>query len=100
MPRKKNTGKHISHAELVAKGRISHKSKIISPVRTCWELFASMKKELGDKLTRKLAIDSALKKGVAFYTARTQWQEWRQAGDRDRANHERLYGTQHGHHKK
>ncbi len=48
-----------------------------------------MRKQLGARFSRKAAIDAALAAGVAFYTARTQYQEWKQAGDRDHAHAEK-----------
>lgn len=58
-----------------------NKSRVKSPVKYCWEIFDKLKARLGPNLTRKYAIATAVDKGVAFYTARTQWQEWRRAGD-------------------
>lgn len=54
-------------------GRL-HASTVESPVAVMWELCQSMK---GAK--RKDVIAAAQKKGVAFYTARTQYQLWLQA---------------------
>lgn len=72
------------HAQLVATNRILHKSKVRNPVQFAWETFERAKVELGDKFRRKTAIDYAIARGLAFYTARTQYQEWKKAGDRDR----------------
>lgn len=54
-------------------GRL-HASTVESPVAVMWELCQSMK---GAK--RKDVIEAAQKKGIAFYTARTQYQLWLQA---------------------
>jgi hypothetical protein len=79
------------------KVQLLHKSIVGSPVKYAWEVFSWVKDHLGDKFTRKAAIETAVKKGVAFYTARTQYQAWREAGDRDRATHEKLYGAGNPH---
>lgn len=85
--------KRLTHQQMVDKNVIRRKSTLDSPVKRCWQIFEDAKVQLGPKFCRKLAIDIALKKGIAYYTARTQWQEWRQAGDRDVATTKRLYGT-------
>lgn len=54
-------------------GRL-HASTVENPVAVMWELCQSMK---GAK--RKDVIEAAQKKGIAFYTARTQYQLWLQA---------------------
>lgn len=48
-------------------------STIESPVRHVWDVADSMK---GAK--RKDVIAACVEQGVAFYTARTQYQKWRQ----------------------
>lgn len=65
----------LSHAAMVAKNTISHKSKVKDPVHFVWDTCDKMK---GAK--RKDVVDACLKAGVAFYTARTQYQNWRVAG--------------------
>lgn len=55
------------------KAAISHESTVESP---CWLVW-----DLADKMTakgakRKDVIAKALEMGVAFYTARTQYQRW------------------------
>lgn len=82
MPKKRKTP---SHASLLAAGKLAHKSKVKNPVQAAWESFERSRKDHGF-VKRKLFIDEALARGLAFYTARTQFQEWKKAGDRDRAN--------------
>lgn len=76
--------KSISHAKLVASGKAPASSRAKHPCQVAWEVFSATLAKLGTKFTRKLAIDAALKAGVAFYTARTQYQQWKEAGDNDR----------------
>lgn len=84
----------VSHARLLASGKAPMVSKIPNPVQRAWEVFSEAKATLADKLTRKHAMDLAMAAGVSYHTARTQYQEWKQAGDRDNATTRKLYGTQ------
>ncbi len=68
---------------MVIDNTIPRESKAKSPVKLCWELFDKLKTDKGAKFSRKEAIDAAMKLGVAYYTARTQYWEWKQAGDPD-----------------
>lgn len=81
---KKQPKKPLSHAAMIKANVISHESKIKSPVAKAWEIFNANR-----HLPRKAAMDLAMKAGVAFYTARTQYQAWKKAGDNDRAAAER-----------
>lgn len=74
----------MSHSAMVASGKITHKSKIQSPVSVCWDIFDEHR-----NLSRKDAMNLAIAAGVAFYTARTQYQAWKVAGDNDRKAAER-----------
>lgn len=56
-------------------------SNVDSPVATVWELADTMKAENPD-VRRKDVIAAARAKGVAFYTARTQYQAWFTATNR------------------
>lgn len=76
----KKPKKPLSHAAMVAQNRITRKSKMEHPIEGCWEIFFEHQAEHGDKISRKAAIDDCIAQGAAFYTARTQWQEWRKAG--------------------
>lgn len=49
-------------------------STVDNPVRLVWDLCEEMKGK-----TRKAVITEAVRRGVAFYTARTQYQSWRTA---------------------
>lgn len=71
----------LSHAKMVLLNKITRASKAKSPVKLAWETFDANRGK-----TRKDSIDAAIAKGVAFYTARTQYQAWKQAGDRDAAS--------------
>jgi hypothetical protein len=70
----------LSHAAMVKSGKFAHKSKAENPVQLVWELASA-----NPKLRRRDIINLCLAKGVAFYTARTQYQLWRAAGLRDEA---------------
>ena len=86
MAKSKKTAKSkkpSSHATLVETGKILKKSKVKNPCQACWEIFSDHKTRLGAAMRRKDAIDDCLKQGIAFYTARTQYQAWKQAGDND-----------------
>ena len=55
------------------------RSTVTGPVAHAWSLYARMYAEHGVSLTRKQATEQAMAEGVAYYTARTQYQLWRQA---------------------
>lgn len=55
------------------------RSTVQGPVGVAWALYASLYAQHGPALTRKQATTAAMAAGVAFYTARTQYQLWRQA---------------------
>lgn len=67
-----------SHASLVKSGRFAHTSKAKSPCQIVWEVASNNR-----AMRRKDVIDLCMKQGVAFYTARTQYQLWRAAGQAD-----------------
>lgn len=48
-----------------------NKSSVDGAVKVCWDLF-----DANPDARRKDAIQAAVDKGVAFYTARTQYQKW------------------------
>lgn len=59
-----------------------HKSSVQHPVQYVWDLFDKLRERAtkkGETLRRKDAIAIAEGKGVAFYTARTQYQSWKTA---------------------
>lgn len=58
-----------------ADGRL-HASTVDNPCQLVWDLADKM---VPNGATRKEVMDAAQKKGVAFYTARTQYQLWSQA---------------------
>ena len=58
------------------------KSTIQSPVSQVWEICEGFYKESekrGEKISRKRVIDFCVSQGIAFYTARTQYQAWKTA---------------------
>lgn len=58
------------------------KSLITNPVEWSWNYFDSLLKadqDGGAPLSRKFAIAGAVASGIAFYTARTQYQSWKTA---------------------
>ena len=67
------TTKNVKSAD-TEKAPILRKSEIESPCAVVWTLADTM-----TDARRKDVIAAAVAKGVAFYTARTQYQLWRQA---------------------
>lgn len=81
--------------EIIAKGDIGYscrnggdpiliirKSATKNPVQVVWDIFDELKKRAdaaGEKLSRKDSIAHAVSCGIAFYTARTQYQSWKTA---------------------
>jgi hypothetical protein len=58
------------------------KSQLQNPVEWVWNFFDQQKAKAdakGEKISRKGAIALAVAKGIAFYTARTQYQSWKTA---------------------
>ena len=55
------------------------RSTVQGPVAHAWALYAQLYAQHGVSLTRKVATQAAIAQGVAYYTARTQYQLWRQA---------------------
>lgn len=61
---------------------ILRKSTKKNPVQVSWDMFDNLRAkaiEKGNTLRRKDAIAYAVKHGIAFYTARTQYQSWKTA---------------------
>lgn len=58
-----------------AKPEVKHKSDIARPTKTVWhiadEMFAA-----NPQVRRKDVITECVHRGIAFYTARTQYQQW------------------------
>lgn len=58
------------------------KSTKQNPVEWVWGFFDRQKAKAdakGEKISRKGSIELAVAKGIAFYTARTQYQSWKSA---------------------
>lgn len=55
------------------------RSTVANPVQTAWQLYAALYQQHGPALTRTQACNAAMAAGVAYYTARTQYQLWRTA---------------------
>ncbi len=51
------------------------KSTIANPVREVWRIADEMK-TANPNVTRKQVVDECVRRGIAFYTARTQYQRW------------------------
>lgn len=64
---------------MIKQNKITRVSASKSPVKLAWEIY-----NRNPKLQRKDAINLAISKGIAFYTARTQYQAWRTAGNNDK----------------
>lgn len=61
---------------------VLHKSTIESPTKTVWtvadKMLAKAEKK-GEKLSRKAVIEACIEMGIAYFTARTQYQCWSRA---------------------
>lgn len=55
------------------------RSTVANPVQTAWQLYAALYQQHGPALSRTQACNAAMAAGVAYYTARTQYQLWRTA---------------------
>lgn len=83
----------LSHSTAIKRDLITHKSDEANPCSLAWEIFEQVRDERAEeneereagepviKATRKESINAAIEAGVAFYTARTQYQLWKAAGD-------------------
>lgn len=58
-----------------AKLEIKHKSDIERPTKTVWHIAEEMS-AANPQVRRKDVIAECVKRGIAFYTARTQYQQW------------------------
>lgn len=61
---------------------ILRKSSVKHPVQATWDMFDNLRQaalDKGETLRRKDAIAHAVSAGIAFYTARTQYQSWKTA---------------------
>ncbi len=52
-----------------------NKSTVANPVKTVWAIAEEMK-AANPQTTRKEIVEECIRRGVAFYTARTQYQLW------------------------
>lgn len=68
----------LSHSKMIKLDKIAHKSTTKSPVKLAWEIFTRNK-----HLVRKDCLNLAIRAGVAFYTARTQYHAWKMAEKND-----------------
>ncbi len=64
-----------SQNQMVKLDQILRKSTVKSPVQAAWEIFEANRDE-----RRKDVVAKCLEAGIAFYTARTQYQVWKSAG--------------------
>ncbi len=64
--------------EPVAKVERVRESTIEKPTKAVWTIADEMK-AANPNVTRKEIVDECIRRGVAFYTARTQYQRWRKA---------------------
>lgn len=71
--------KGAARAKGAASANPMPRSTVQGPVAHAWSLYARMYEQHGVSLTRKQATEQAMAEGVAYYTARTQYQLWRQA---------------------
>ena len=59
-----------------------HKSEVEKPVQAVFNIASEMKQDNPD-VTRKEIIAECVNRGIAFYTARTQYYYWKKAWDND-----------------
>lgn len=83
----------LSHSTAIKRDLITHKSDEDHPCSAAWDIFEQVRDEVEEaneelepgekkqKATRKASINAAVEAGIAFYTARTQYQLWKAAGD-------------------
>lgn len=60
------------------RGPITNKSTVERPTKLVWDIAESMTKA-NPQVKRKEVLEECVKQGVAYYTARTQYQQWLQA---------------------
>lgn len=58
-----------------AKPEVKHKSDIERPTKTVWHIADEMS-AANPQVRRKEVIAECVRRGIAFYTARTQYQQW------------------------
>lgn len=58
-----------------AKREVTHESTVERPCKLVWQIADDMK-AANPKVTRREVLDAAVTAGVAYYTARTQYQQW------------------------
>lgn len=58
-----------------AKPEVKHKSDIERPTKTVWHIADEMS-AANPQVRRKDVIAECVRRGIAFYTARTQYQQW------------------------
>lgn len=58
-----------------AKPEVKHKSDIERPTKTVWHIADEMS-ATNPQVRRKDVIAECVRRGIAFYTARTQYQQW------------------------
>jgi len=56
-------------------------SEIVKPCRRVWDIATEHQIKFGDRLSRKAVIDQCTKEGIAYNTARTQYQLWYRASN-------------------
>lgn len=66
--------KVVPQSQMPQKNRL-HKSQIESPTKTVWAVADEMF-EKNPSTTRKQVIEECTKRGIAYFTARTQYQQW------------------------
>ena len=55
---------------------VTRESTIVRPCKQVWHIADAMLEELGPTMKRKDVMKAAIEAGVAYYTARTQYQQW------------------------
>jgi hypothetical protein len=79
-PKSPALDKALKKAEATTTDGRTHASTVENPCQLVWDLADKM---VAKGATRKEVMDAAIAKGVAFYTARTQYQLWSQASRED-----------------
>jgi hypothetical protein len=80
--------KEVAAKEKPEDGRI-HKSRVQSPTKLVWHIADEMT-AADSAVTRRQVIEECTRRGIAFYTARTQYQQWLTACRESEANSRKI----------
>jgi hypothetical protein len=63
---------------MLAESKPKNKSTVANPTKTVWAIADEMK-AANAAVTRRQVVDECVRRGIALYTARTQYQRWSKA---------------------